>query len=117
MIISASYVNAMSAAGTPEEAAKLFYAAVSKGLAAVVADALSQSVTAIAPAASGTKIAGWEKLVGGVAMHLAWESPAVLNPIPLTQLACFAPYAPQLQGNVEAMGVNVSIGVSVSASF
>jgi hypothetical protein len=96
----------MSAAGTPEEAAKLFYAAVSKGLAAVVADALSQSVTAIAPAAAG-----------GVAMHLAWESPAILNPIPLTQLACFAPYAPQLQGGAEAMGVNVSIGVSVSASF
>jgi len=50
-------------------------------------------------------------------MHLAWESPAILNPIPLTQLACFAPYAPQLQGGAEAMGVNVSIGVSVSASF
>ncbi|WP_246669639.1 hypothetical protein [Agrobacterium sp. B1(2019)] len=117
MIISASYLNAMSAAGTPEEAAKLFYAAVSRGLAAIVADALSQSVTAIAPAAAGTKIAGWEKLVAGVTMQLAWESPAILNPIPLTQLSCFAPYAPQLQGNVEAMGVNVSVGVSLSASF
>jgi hypothetical protein len=117
MIISPSYVNAMSAAGTPEEAAKVFYAAVSKGLAAVVADALSQSVAAIAPGAADAKIAGWEKLVGGVAMHLAWESPAILNPIPLTQIACFAPYAPELQSNVEAMGVNVSIGVSVSASF
>lgn len=117
MIISASYVNAMSAAGTPEEAVKIFYAGVSKALALVVAEQLSKAVGAYVPAASDTKIAGWDKLIGGVAMQLAWESPTILNPIPLTQIASFAPYAPELQGNAEAMGVNVSIGVSVSASF
>ncbi|WP_236765502.1 hypothetical protein [Agrobacterium tumefaciens] len=117
MIISPSYVNAMSTAGTPEEAAKIFYAAISKGLAALVAEALSKSVAAHTPAATDAKIAGWQKLIGGVAMHLVWESPAILNPIPLTQIACFAPYGPEMQDNVGAMGVNVSIGVSVSASF
>ncbi|MDS7596216.1 hypothetical protein [Agrobacterium tumefaciens] len=107
----------MSAATTPEEAAKIFYAAVSKGIAFVVADSLSKAVAAHAPTVADARIAGWQKLIGGVAMQLAWESPAILKPIPLTQIACFAPYGPELQGNVEPMGVNVSIGVSVSASF
>lgn len=117
MIISPSYVSAMSAATTPEEAAKIFYAAVSKGLAFVVANALSEAVASYKPAVADAKIAGWQKLIGGVAMQLAWESPAILKPIPLTQIAGFAPYGPELQGNVEPMSVNVSIGVSVSASF
>ena len=117
MNLSASSVTALSAAGTPEEAAKIFYREASRGLAIVIAAAVEKAINSANPAAASAAIAGWEKLIGGCGIQLAWESPSVLKPLPLTQVSCFAPYAPSMPINTMTMGVGVSVGISITGSF
>lgn len=98
-------------ASSPDEAALLFKQAVSAGLASVIAKALSDVVGK--QRALDASISGWESYVGGLHFDLAWAKPAQ-EIRPITQLCVFAP-----MDNVafNIAGVNVSIGVSLTASF
>lgn len=117
MNLSPASITALTAASTPEEAAKVFYAEVSKGLTLLMADAISKAVSSASTAATSPSIAGWQDLVGGLVAKLDWQSPSVLKPAPMVQLACFAPYTGVTASNVHTMGGNVSIGISIGATF
>ncbi|WFS00119.1 hypothetical protein [Rhizobium tumorigenes] len=116
MQLNTTSVNLMSAAKSPEDAAKLFLGAVSQGLAIVVADALSKAVsTTVASATTSTSIVGWESLIGGLAMELAWATPALVDAKPMVRVIGYAPCLPA--GTVSSLGISVGIGVSISATF
>jgi len=117
MNLSASSVTALSAAKSPEEAAKIFYAEASRGLSVVIADAIEKALNSVHMTAANPAIAGWEKLIGGCGIQLAWESPSIRKPLPLTQISCFAPYAPSMPINTLGVGVGVSVGISITGSF
>jgi hypothetical protein len=117
MNLSAASVTALSSAKSPEEAAKIFYAEASRGLSIVIANAVEKAINSANPASANSMIAGWEKLVGGCGIQLAWESPSILKSLPLTQISCFAPYAPSMPINTMNIGVGVSVGISITGSF
>lgn len=112
-LFNASNVSILTKAKTPEEAAQIFLGEVSRGLARVIADKLDQAITM---AAQGTKTAsaidGWHTLVKGCAMQLDWERPKI--GLPVGQITSFA--ARKTDG-VEAMGVDVSLGISIKGTF
>ncbi len=115
MNFSAASVTALSAATSPEEAAKIFYAEASRGIAVVIANAVEKAINSAKPSAANAAIAGWEKLIGGCGVQLAWESPSIPRSLPLTQVCCFAPYAPSMP--INTMDVGVSVGISITGSF
>lgn len=115
MKLSTTSVTALSAADSPEEAAKIFYDAVSRSLAVAMAEAVEEALNSVKSAATKPAIAGWEKLIGGCGLHIMWQSPSVMKPLPLMQVACFAPYPASMP--VHAAGVGVSVGISITGSF
>ncbi|MFN9675086.1 MAG: hypothetical protein ACK552_21975 [Microcystis sp.] len=93
-----------SLGGTPEEAAKVFLSAASKGLAKVIADAL---VDAVGETIGDGAAPDWTKLITGAAIHLDWETPPKTLP---QRIVAFA------QTGEDALG-RVSVGISISAEF
>lgn len=117
MKLSDVSIKAVATAQSPEDAAKLFLAAATKGLTAVLADAISKAISSTAPAISTSpSIQGWENLIGGVQARLDWQSPAIMQATPMVQVACFSPYVGVPAANVHALG-GFTIGVSVSGTF
>lgn len=113
LLVSAATINTLTNAGTPGEAAQAFLDAVSRGLAAVIAEKLGEVLTATVNAsAANANIAGWNNLIKGASIDLVWERPQLgLAP---AQICAFAPYTTD---GVNALGVNVGIGINISASF
>ncbi len=114
MNISTTSMSAMAAANTPEEAAKIFIEEASKGLAIIMANAVDKAVSNASPHTAKGSIAGWEKLIGGIAADLQWQSPSLKTG--LSNMTCFAPY-PNNFGSIHTLGGSVSIGVSVGCTF
>ncbi|MBZ5759181.1 hypothetical protein LAV84_11085 [Rhizobium sp. VS19-DR104.2] len=116
MQLNTTSVNLMSASKTPEDAAKFFLGAVSQGLAAVVADALSKAVSnTVSISTKNASIVGWESMIGGLVMELAWATPLVVDAKPMARVTGYAPCVPA--GTVSSLGISVGIGVSISATF
>jgi hypothetical protein len=90
-----------SLGGTPEEAAKVFLSAASKGLAKVIADAL---VDAVGETIGDGAAPDWTKLITGAAINLDWETPP--NTIPQTGVAFAKTGTDNALGGLE---VNVGI--------
>jgi hypothetical protein len=93
-----------SLGGTPEDAAKAFLSAASKGLASVIANALTE---AVGEAVGDGSSPDWTKLITGAVVKLDWETPP--NTTPQTVIS-FA------QTGGEALG-GVSVSIGISASF
>lgn len=102
-------------ANSPEEAALAFKAAVTQGLAAVIADALGKSLKT---KTGRTEVKGWQAYVGGMHLDLAWAKPP-LTDRSLTQLTCFCPAdLPEFSIASRTMaGFEVGIGISIKGSF
>jgi hypothetical protein len=90
--------------GTPEEAAKIFLKAASKGLAQVMADAIAQAVGESVGDGGGAP-PDWTKLVKGCAVKLDWETPPNT---PVQTVIAFANVDPALGG------IGFSVGISGS---
>lgn len=116
MKLSAS-LSPMSSAGSPEAAAKIFYAAATRGIAVAIAKAVEEALAEATLTAASPSIAGWEKLIGGCGIQLGWESPSIMKPLPLTQVTCFAPYTSSMPINTLGVGVGVSVGISITGTF
>jgi cytochrome c5 len=113
VLFSASQVGVFSAATSPEEAAQIFLGAVSKGLAAVIAEKLDEALrVAAAQTAAAAPITGWNKLIQGCAIDLCWERPKLGSPV--GQVVAFAP---RTTDGVNALAGSVSVGISISATF
>lgn len=93
-----------SLGGTPEEAAKVFLSAASKGLAQVIANAL---VDAVGETVGDGTPPDWTKLITGASLKLDWETPP--NTIP-QRVVSFA-------GTDENALGGISVGISISANF
>lgn len=112
-LMAQSEVSALAAAPTPEEAAQIFLGAVSRGLASVVAEKLDEVLGQAVTATSGsTAIAGWNDHVKGGIINICWERPKL--GLAAGQVVAFAP---RTKNGVSELSANISIGISVSASF
>ena len=63
---------------------------------------------------ANSAIDGWADLIGGLSLQMAWQSPTILNALPLTQTTAFAPRT-TVGPSMNMMGV--SVGVTISATF
>lgn len=104
-------LSELSSATSPEEFAQQFLAAVSKGLAKLVADQLGDVVKQASTASLGPQVSGWQGFIGGCVMDLAWERPLGR---PVGQVVAFCP---MLSSGVAIAGVQVGVGITISANF
>jgi hypothetical protein len=93
-----------SLGGTPEESAKVFLSAASKGLAQVIANALTEAVGE----AAGAPAPDWTKLISGALVNIKWETPPDTIPQTVVALA---------QSEASALGGGLSVHIGISADF
>lgn len=101
----------MNNAQSPEEAAQLFLAAISKGMAKVIAEKLTEVIQQPDLLDVNPQIAGWQNHVKGCAIDLNWERPLGR---PAGQVNAFSPYADVA---VAGFGGEISIGISIKGTF
>ena len=117
MQIAASTINTLASAASPEDAARIFIGTVSQALAQVMADSLSNALNAAVPATAGNPaIQGWQSMVGGLAVAMDWSSATIIKPQPIVRVANFCAYTGAAAG-YNPLGVNISAGVNITASF
>ena len=93
----------MGAAGTPEEAAKLFMNAATRGLAKVIADSVLAAVGE--SVGVGSTPPDWTKLVKACVVQMDWETP------PGTPLQKCVAFSASYSGPVLG-GIGFSIGIT-----
>lgn len=108
MQVSATSIAAMSAARTPEEAYKIFADAASEGLTKLLAEALAKALGSASVATTNPAIAGWEKLVAGIALDMVWGTPDRVMP-PSVKIG-FAPAVLPAGANPTIAGGSITIG-------
>lgn len=113
MEFSPAVRSAFAAATTPEEAAKIFLAAASAGLASVMVKAVDDAINRVSVASASPAITGWQGMIRGAAVCIDWDSPVLLK---AAAPVCVSSFASRV-APVESFGVDVSVGISVSARF
>ncbi|MFN3357436.1 MAG: hypothetical protein ACK418_15710 [Pseudomonas sp.] len=114
-LLNSNAIDAFSKATSPEGAAQIFLEAASKGMAKVMAEALDQALTkAVVDTAnvSGGNITGWNDLIKGCVVDLCWERPKL--GLPVGQVVTFCE---RKTNGVNALGVGVSVGITISGTF
>lgn len=117
-MFTAESLTPMAAAKSPEEAAQMIKGAIAVGLAEIIAKAIDDAVgdaKTLAPASAVTT--GWENFIGGASIALNWDRS--IGSIP-GQITAFAKRQAQIDppsGLVGALGVGVSVGISITGSF
>ena len=94
--------------GSPQDAAKAFMEAASKGMATGVRDALTAAIGE-ALGGVGGPAPDWTEYVTSLALDMTWSTPRDSTP---RTLVAFAGPAPAAVG-----GANIGISIGITASF
>ncbi|WP_157128311.1 hypothetical protein [Cupriavidus sp. USMAA2-4] len=108
----------ISAAESPEEAARIFAqlatAAIGQAVANALADAIGK-VSSARPAQANSPILGWERCVKGASIQMDWCSPG-MGPTSTLLPGLFTAALP-VAGAVHPAGVDIGITIGIHGSF